>query len=142
MDHLRALRVLGLPPGSSSEDIHTAWLDLARVWHPDRFTQDERLSRKAGEKLSDINAAYDALRNYDPEKTPGLAARMRHSVAIIFTDIPRGPIGMRNSLRVLGLGAPRVTGEVGTRRTPRHVAWIVVAGLVIAVLLMLILTRR
>jgi hypothetical protein len=142
MDHLRALRLLGLPPGSSSEDIHTAWLDLARVWHPDRFTQDARLSRKAGDKLSDINAAYDALRDYDPEKTPGMAARMRHSVALIFTDLPRGPIGVRNSLRVLGLGAPRVTGEVGTRRTPRRAAWIVLAGLVIALLLLLTLARR
>ena len=138
MDHLRALRVLGLAPGSSHDDIRSAWRDLARVWHPDRFAHDERLSRKAGDNLGRINQAYETLRDYDPAQTPKLAARVRESVAIILgmgelgepppglapppatggpgdaapePIVPREPIGARSSLRVLGLRAPPRHGE-------------------------------
>ena len=134
MDHLRALRILGLPAGSSAEDIRTAWLDLAKVWHPDRFPNDERLRKKADEKLSEVNSAYDALKDYDPAKLPGMASRVRHSVAIIFTQLPRGPIGIRNSIRVLGL-AP-------ASQAPGRARWVLVAGLVLAVLMLLLLGRR
>ena len=134
MDHLRALRILGLPAGSSAEDIRMAWLDLARVWHPDRFPNDERLRKKADNKLGEVNEAYDALKDYDPEKRPGVASRMRHSVAIIFTPLPRGPIGARNSIRVLGL---RPAAE-----TPARARWVLVAGLVLAVLMLFWLGRR
>ena len=163
MDYLRALRVLGLPPGASSEDIHAAWRDLAKVWHPDRFTHDERLRQKAGENLSRINQAYDTLEDYDPAKTPGVASRVRESVAIILglgelgeppppapgvepvvvqPAIPRGPIGLRQSLRVLGLGRQRMTGEAGTRHTSRRGVLVLTAGLVIAVLLLFLFGRR
>ncbi len=115
MDHLRALRILGLPPGASVADIQTAWRDLAKVWHPDRFAHDERLRAKAGENLSRINQAHEALGDYDPAATPTVGARMRESVAIILgmgelgdpADLPRAaPIGLRHSLHVLGLGPP------------------------------------
>jgi hypothetical protein len=137
MDHLRALRILGLPPGSSKGEIQTAWRDLAKVWHPDRFAHDERLRAKAGDNLSRINQAHEALADYDPAAVPPMTARMRQSVAIIFgmgelgepplapVDpapapatpplVPRAPIGLRHTLRVLGLDAARLTGEVGTR---------------------------
>jgi len=137
MDHLRALRILGLPPGSTPDEIQAAWRDLAKVWHPDRFQHDERLQRKAGETLGQINEAHEALRDYDPAVTPPMAARVRESVAMIFA--PRGPIGLRHSLRVLGLGTARSTGEVGSRRSsaaPRIAILVVVilgvaAGLVL-----------
>src|SRR5438067_1766673 len=83
MDHLRALRILGLPPGSSKDEIQGAWRDLAKVWHPDRFPHDERLRQKAGENLGRINEAHEVLRDYDPASTPRMAVRVRESVAII-----------------------------------------------------------
>ena len=135
MDHLRALRILGLPPGASPDDIRSAWRDLAKVWHPDRFAHDERLRQKAGDNLGRINEAYETLRDYDPTAMPRLAARVRESVAIILgmgelgepppspidppkdpeavprpAMVPSGPIGLRRSLKILGLGRAR-TGE-------------------------------
>lgn len=56
------LRTLGLEPGATSDDIRKAWLDLTKVWHPDRFTSDPDLRDKAEEKLKEINAAYERLR--------------------------------------------------------------------------------
>lgn len=53
--------VLELKSGASLEEIKSAYHDLVRVWHPDRFNHDRALQHKAQEKLKEINAAYDAL---------------------------------------------------------------------------------
>ncbi|SRR6266540_1366930 len=59
MDEL--LKVLGLPPGSSIEDVRDAYKDLVKVWHPDRFANDPRLRAKAEQNLTEINNAYARL---------------------------------------------------------------------------------
>jgi len=142
MDTLRALRVLGLPPSATAADIASAWRDLAKVWHPDRFPHDARLRQKAGHNLQRINEAHEVLRTYDPSSTPKLAARVRESVAIILgmgelgdppaspavADqhlTPTAPIGARHSLWVLGVGRQRTTGEAGTRRRRVPRGWLV-----------------
>lgn len=53
---------LGLDPGASADEIKEAWRDLVQVWHPDRFSSNERLQQKAQEKLKLINQAYEKLR--------------------------------------------------------------------------------
>ena len=55
------LRVLGLAPGASAQEIKAAYRDLAKVWHPDRFAHDPRLQQKAQEQLKEINDAYQRL---------------------------------------------------------------------------------
>ena len=166
IDPLRALRVLGLPPGASANEIKSAWRDLAKVWHPDRFQHDERLRQKAGDNLGRINEAYESLRDYNPGVQPRLAARMRASVAMILgmgelgepppeppraADparagfAPTAPIGLRHSLRVLGLGTRRETGEAGTRRHAGALRpWVVAGVLALAVIVTLavLLTTR
>jgi len=59
--------ILGLKPGASQKEIKAAYRDLARVWHPDRFSSDPRLQAKAQEKLKEINEAYEKLRDYKYE---------------------------------------------------------------------------
>jgi hypothetical protein len=57
----RAYEVLGVKPGVSDRELKAAHRDLAKVWHPDRFTHDPRLQQKAQEKLKEINEAYEQL---------------------------------------------------------------------------------
>jgi preprotein translocase subunit Sec63 len=57
----QCLRVLGLPANATSQDIKTTYRDLVKVWHPDRFSHDPAMTKKADEKLKEINAAYNAL---------------------------------------------------------------------------------
>ena len=59
----RYYEILGADPGSTPEEIKQAWRDLAQVWHPDRFSANERLRQKAQDKLKEINEAYEALSN-------------------------------------------------------------------------------
>ncbi len=54
-------RALDLAPGASVEQIRGAYKELVKVWHPDRFGQDEKLRERATRKLQQINAAYEKL---------------------------------------------------------------------------------
>jgi curved DNA-binding protein CbpA len=58
-----ALDVLALRPGATAAEIKEAYRDLVKVWHPDRFGIDQRLRRKAEEKLQEINRAYRVLQS-------------------------------------------------------------------------------
>lgn len=54
--------VLELDPSATAEEIKNAYLDLVKVWHPDRYLKESpRLRRKAEEKLKQINLAYERL---------------------------------------------------------------------------------
>jgi hypothetical protein len=55
-------RILEVPPDATPEQIRSAWRELTKVWHTDRFGNDEKLRRRAEEKLKEINRAYEILR--------------------------------------------------------------------------------
>ena len=72
----RRLGLLGLEAGATAQEIKTAYRDLAKVWHPDRFAHDPRLQQKAQERLKEINEAYRSLISGGSSRT---SARARHS---------------------------------------------------------------
>ena len=55
-------RILDLDAGATDEEVKTAWRDLSKVWHPDRFAHDRAVQQKAEEKLKSINEAYERIR--------------------------------------------------------------------------------
>lgn len=58
----KAYETLGLPTGSSLEQIKRKHRDLVKVWHPDKHGSD--LDKElAHRKISEINAAYHYLKN-------------------------------------------------------------------------------
>ncbi len=57
----KCYELLGVSRGVSAQELKTAHRDMAKVWHPDRFSHDPRLQQKAQEKLKQINEAYDQL---------------------------------------------------------------------------------
>ena len=69
-DPLPYLEKLGLEPGASREDVKKAYRDLSKVWHPDRFSEDPALQKKAEEQLKAINDAYNHLESYEPSFDP------------------------------------------------------------------------
>jgi curved DNA-binding protein CbpA len=64
LDFDRCLQILELDSCASQEEAGQAYRDLIRVWHPDRFSGDPRLSSKADEKVKEINIAYKELVRY------------------------------------------------------------------------------
>jgi len=53
-------RTLGVSPTDDDETIKRAYRELARKYHPDRY-RDSDLADLAGEKMSEINAAYEEI---------------------------------------------------------------------------------
>jgi curved DNA-binding protein CbpA len=62
MDILKCYKILELDHEPSREEVREAYIDMVRVWHPDRFTNNPRLRKKAEEKLKEINIAYAEIR--------------------------------------------------------------------------------
>ena len=58
--------VLNLPPTASKEEVRRAYRELARRWHPDRFMEGPERDW-ANEKMAEINAAYRACINGQPQ---------------------------------------------------------------------------
>ncbi|NWX21225.1 DJC22 protein, partial [Aegotheles bennettii] len=54
----RAYEVLGLPAGSSAEDVHRSYRDLVKVWHPDHNRQR---AREAERRFIELQEAYEEL---------------------------------------------------------------------------------
>ena len=61
-------RILDLPPDATQEEVKRAYRELAKVWHPDRFTGDPKLQHKAQEKLKQINSAYERFCKSGPHE--------------------------------------------------------------------------
>ncbi|HEX8161089.1 MAG TPA: DnaJ domain-containing protein [Pyrinomonadaceae bacterium] len=114
MSRERCLEVLGLSAGASAQDFKAAYRDMAKVWHPDRFTHDPRLQQKAQEKLKEINDAYQQL----------LAGKFGSSR-------PRAADEQARAARATGSPhAPRAQGEtretgVAVRPAPRRIGRLV-----------------
>jgi hypothetical protein len=114
MTSAEACRVLEVAPDAAWPLIRESYLDLVRVWHPDRFEADPRLRAKAEARLVAINAAYRALdrRHNDPSLPPPGPER-RHPPVVV--------------------QQPAATA----RRTPRSA---VAAALLVAVTIALVIT--
>ena len=54
--------VLGISKNATDEEVKSAYRELARKYHPDNYA-DNPLADLAGEKMKEINDAYDAVMN-------------------------------------------------------------------------------
>ncbi len=63
-------KILGVPPTATDEEIKTAYRALARKYHPDKY-RDSDLAEMAGEKMKEINAAYDEVQKLRSGKAAG-----------------------------------------------------------------------
>lgn len=57
----RCYEILDLPEDATMKDLKEAYRDAMSVWHPDRFSGNPRLRRKAEKKAAQINWAYEAI---------------------------------------------------------------------------------
>ncbi len=53
-------KVLGVSPTATDDEIKQAYRALARKYHPDKY-RDSDLAELAGEKMKEINAAYEEI---------------------------------------------------------------------------------
>lgn len=146
IDPNQAYRVLGLQPGATLDEVKTAFRDLAQVWHPDRFPENDRLREKAMQNQKLINEAYAVLQKYRPKPVPAASPvavasvpaasapplAPRHLKHSFFTGVG----AIRNSLEVLW---PSATYARKRRRRVPPLSWIIM-GIIALVLMALAAT--
>ncbi len=118
-DIKRAYRILGLPPGASSDEVKGAYRDLAQVWHPDRFGHSDRLQQKAQRNLTRINEAFQVLKDYQPpaDLDPESIFSATMSAVLDMGDIMQSRVIKRQRVRVVSRPSPvRPTGQPSARR--------------------------
>ena len=60
----KCFEILGVSSHASSDEVKQAYRDLVNVWHPDRFSHNDRLRKKAEEELIKINLAYEEIQQF------------------------------------------------------------------------------
>lgn len=66
-DVLKCYEILELAPGATAEQVRKAYIELAHVWHPDRFVSNPVLRARAQHKMQEIDEAYRAIRRFLPD---------------------------------------------------------------------------
>jgi DnaJ-class molecular chaperone len=61
MEMSEACQILGVEPGADIAKIRQEYLNLAKIWHPDRFPNDPKLQARAQNEMKRINGAYQFL---------------------------------------------------------------------------------
>ncbi len=115
MNHQRACQILGVPTDASVTTIKLSYHQLVRVWHPDRFADDQPLWERAERQLREINAAYDICLRGEPEAEEPIVERetpwypppsesvMRNAASAYPWSHPRQPERARPDDNMMGL---------------------------------------
>ena len=78
--------VLGIDRNATDEQIKEAYRELARKYHPDRYS-DNPLSDLAKEKMQEINEAYDSIMNSRKHRNNSGAGANYNNPSSKFADI-------------------------------------------------------
>ncbi|WOC33520.1 MULTISPECIES: J domain-containing protein [Caproicibacterium] len=63
-------QVLGVSPNATDDEVKTAYRNLAKKYHPDNYA-DSPLADLAGEKMKEVNEAYDTIMSQRKNRTQG-----------------------------------------------------------------------
>ena len=64
MNIRRSFEILEIGAAATEDEARQAYKDLVAVWHPDRFSHNPRLKRKAEEKLKEGNLAFETVQAF------------------------------------------------------------------------------
>ena len=122
MEVRHSLQLLELPEGASLEEARRSYRELVRVWHPDRFSGDPVLRRRAEEKSKQLNVAYETLKRHlgrqGDRPAPGSSGAKPDGSAPIGTTEVLFEAGTRTLLTIwysLGRAVRSVVTETGKR---------------------------
>jgi curved DNA-binding protein CbpA len=64
MNIRKSFEILELDHAATEEEARQAYKDIVNVWHPDRFSSNPRLKQRAENKLKEVNAAYETVKDF------------------------------------------------------------------------------
>ena len=78
-EYQKDLALLDIEDGASLNELKSAFREMTKVWHPDRFAGDQELTKKAHEKLIEIKDAYERLNSYFAKRKFSSSAKPKES---------------------------------------------------------------
>lgn len=66
-DTLKCYEILEVEPGAAAPRVRNSYIELCRVWDPERYIDNPTLRERAEKKRKEIEEAYQALRVFLPE---------------------------------------------------------------------------
>lgn len=115
MDLKQACKILEVSESCSLAEIKQAYRDMVQIWHPDRYSQNERLQRKAQEKMKELNAAYDCLSSHiTSHKDTGFTDSESKYGSPAYRIIVCWSCGIKNRVRPSADYARAVCGKCGS----------------------------
>ncbi len=70
MNRYDALRILGLDPEATLDEVRRAYREQVNLWHPDRYSENSALKAMALKNVQDANRAWTYLRTRLPQSAP------------------------------------------------------------------------
>lgn len=65
---LQCYALLGIKHTATPEEVKKAYRNMAKIWHPDRYTNNPTLKAKAEVEIKKINQAYATIKAYPTDK--------------------------------------------------------------------------
>jgi hypothetical protein len=88
--------LLEVAPGATPEEIQKSFRQLIKVWHPDRFSDQPELQRRATMKTSELTRAFQWLRRHHlaqvqpkestPSRSPETILQLLRNTVRIYLD--------------------------------------------------------
>ena len=124
-----ALQVFGLGKDATETEIRNAYRILVKVWQPDRIQDDPKLKEEAGNKLKDINTAFESLiatstELFGRQRPVYITSRATSSETVPDSATsPRKPSQGYTTLVVLPERTPPPPPSFWQRNKPRFAFW-------------------
>jgi len=64
MNIRKSFELLEIGMNATEDEAKQAYKDLVSVWHPDRFSHNPRLKKKAEEKIKEANLAFETVKDF------------------------------------------------------------------------------
>ncbi|MBI3877374.1 MAG: SEL1-like repeat protein [Verrucomicrobia bacterium] len=111
----RSFYVLDVEPGATPDQTKQAYLTLVKIWHPDRFANDPDLTRKASEKMKEINQAYDEVKAWQSARARSAPRHSRADADSRDTETYEAEEFQRSRRAARGGFATNVSGTIRNR---------------------------
>ena len=88
---LQCYALLGIKHNATPEQVKKAYRNMAKVWHPDRYTNDSALKAKAEVEIKKIDRAYATIKTYPTNKIASVAKQNKEYSSSKVSKKPTSP---------------------------------------------------
>ncbi len=124
-------KVLGVQSTASDDEVKKAYRNLARKYHPDNYSGSD-LADLAGEKMKEINEAYDQIQKERARKTAG-GANGAYGGGASYGSGSAGAAGLERVRMLINLGRYSEAGMIldGVPQSARGAEWNYLRGCIL-----------